>query len=215
MIGEWTKYFDRIYMITTINRSDRTMEAQAELNKYNIPFTRVYGQQEKIGNIGLYKTMCDVWRGALNANFKRILVFENDVLFVHDPNKYLPLCLRQLMDTDWHIFHLGPNTHQPFEKFVSPNLLPMQKCRSTHAVAYSREGMRQILKSINDVNFTIKSESHIDIFMERIIQPLGECYCSYPFLATQRDGYSDIVNRNVSNDYIMKRYYDNVKHLEL
>lgn len=209
----WTSYFDAIYLINLLERTDRLEISTAELNKYGIPFTIYSAIKRENGAKGLWLTMLEIFKEFTERSYDRILVFEDDIEFVQDPNEHMPHCLSQLKSLSWHLFHLGPNTHEPLQRVRSrANLLKMNRCRSTHAVAYNRAGVEQIIKTVSGTHESLLPE-HFDVFLEQDIQPLGMSYCSLPMLATQRADHSDIGGKYADQSYIITRFAENTKHL--
>lgn len=206
----WTSYFDKIFLINLPKRTDRLRSATHDLSLYKIPFEIVPAINHKNGAKGLFLTMKAIFEMAIDEQYKNILLFEDDAKFINDPNKYMPLCLEQLgrICAGYDIFHLGPNTHQPLQRH-SDNLLRMHKCRATHAVAYSAQGIELILRKLSEIPF----HDHIDVYFENHIQPLGGCYCSYPMIATQHNDYSDITKSEADQSYIEKRFLENTEHM--
>ena len=90
--------------------------------------------------------------------------------------------------------------------YTKANLLKMNQCRSTHAQAYSLEAMKQIVS----YEWT---GIPIDQLIEERLQPQGKCFCTYPLLVTQRNGYSDIDKKEVNMHYIEDRFEQHTKHL--
>lgn len=203
----WTNYFDKIFLINLPNRFDRLALSYNELSKYGIQYELVRAIKHIDGREGLYQTMMNIFSDSLKFGYERILIFEDDILFLNDPNEYMPLCIEQLRWIFWHTFYLGVNpTKYPFAKFTSPNILPLFRGFSTHAVAYSKEGMQEILK--------LEKNLPIDVMIAGNIHKLGHSYCSYPLLCTQRAGHSDI--QNSFTDWgctIQERFNERVKHL--
>lgn len=209
----WTDYFDEIFLINLPSRPDRLAAASKELQKCNIPFTAMPAIAMGNGAMGLTRTMQELFK--TNKLKQRILVFEDDVKFVQDPNIYMPLCVEQLQRLHrWDMFYLGINTDNEnnlFSEFAAPNLLPVKFGYSTHAVAYSQETMRRLLSVYGSFDYHYFTPT--DILIAKAIQEQGHCYCSYPLLATQADGYSDIEQKHSTYDYIESRFAHSVAHL--
>lgn len=206
----WANRFDKILLINLPRRTDRLASASAQLLKYNIPFELVPGieQENADGAYGIWFTLKQIFSDAISAGIKRLLIFEDDLKFVEDPNYYLPWMLDQLEEQkDWHIFYLGPNTHKPLNQ-VAPNLLLAEQCRGLHAVAYSYDGM---LAALQNMQFYYRP---IDTVFESRMQTKGNCYTAFPLLATQANGYSDIDKKQVKNNYIVDRFKENTKHIK-
>jgi hypothetical protein len=135
-----------------------------------------------------------------------MLIFEDDVCFLQDPGPTMEKCVEQLKLCHWHLFYMGVNTHIAFTEFISPNLLPVKHGFSTHAIAYSPTAQQMVY------GFPWEDQP-IDVMLADNIQRQGKSFCSYPMLATQRNGYSDIDKKEVTYDYIEERFNNRVRHL--
>jgi GR25 family glycosyltransferase involved in LPS biosynthesis len=209
-MNTWTDYFDEIYLVALPERLDQAIK---ELKKYNIPF-KIFDADKQPGNglYGLLRTMTELFR--LNQDKKRILVFEDDVDFVQDPNMYMPACVEQLEKLQrWDLFYLGinmDNDNNLFSHFTDKNILPVKFGYSTHAVAYSSHAIQELYRVYSSMAFY---PTPTDKIIAAHLQPQGHCYCSYPLLATQRDGFSYIENKSSTYEYIKSRFEHSVSHL--
>lgn len=206
---KWTNWFEQRYLINLPSRIDRLEHASHELSRYDITFKTFHAIKHDNGVEGLRQTMLSLLKTAIDKNWISLLVFEDDVRFVADPNEFMPACISQLTELpQYDLFYLGANTHIPFERFLSPNVLPLKNAYAMHAVAYSAIGIHKAYRSIKN-----NPGLPIDVCIEKDVQPDGNCYCAYPLLATQRNNYSDIDKKDVSYDYIESRFSDNTKGL--
>jgi GR25 family glycosyltransferase involved in LPS biosynthesis len=201
----WTDYFDAIFLISLERENKRREIAKKMLANNGIKFQLVDGIENQDGEQGIMDTMIRLWKFARDQNFERILVFEDDFWFMLNPNLVMDTIIKELSELDWHLFYMGPNTHQPFEKFVTPNLLQLKQGYGLHATAYSKAGIAEILKH--------GVTKPVDVSLAANIQTLGKSFCCYPFVATQQNGYSSIQKKYMDQEYIEQRFYQNVKHL--
>lgn len=212
---KWTNYFDEIYLINLPENTERLKSATAELNKYDIPFTVWQATKKQNGKEGLNITMKALLHNALFKEHQRILVFEDDLKFVQDPNLIMPLCVEQLGKTPWELFYLGinmDNDQNLFTHFVDKNLLGLEFGYATHALAYNRNVMETLLDIIN--RYTDRKPSFAyDTMISNIIHKNYNCFSSYPMLVTQADGWSDIEQKESTYEYIQHRFDNSVKHL--
>lgn len=202
----WNNLFDNIFLITLANADGRKrfLSACQQMVKYSIPFETVIGNEDSCGARGLFRTISGLFKECLKRGYKRVMILEDDFLWVEDPAYYLPWIMEQLEEQrGWKMLNLGPNTHVQLER-VSPNLLEGKKCRSTHAMIYSAEGMENALSYMPTYWMPID-----ELFEEKI----DKYFVSYPLLATQKDGYSHIENKEVVMDYIVHRFKQNTSHL--
>jgi GR25 family glycosyltransferase involved in LPS biosynthesis len=212
---KWTNYFDEIYLVNLPENTDRLKSATAELNKYDIPFTVWPAIKKENGKEGLNLTMISLFKNALHKNHQRILVFEDDLKFVKDPNIIMPRCVYQLGKIFWDLFYLGinmDNAQNLFTRFVDTNILGIEFGYATHAVAYNRN-MIIYLQDIISRYMTRKPDFPYDSILTNIIHKNYNCFSSYPMLVTQVDGWSDIEKSNLTYEYIQQRYDHSVKHL--
>lgn len=205
----WTHYFDEIYLLNMPHQVQRLHNSISELHKYDIYFKVVEAIFDKDGENGIRRTLKAVFQNALSNGHQRILVFEDDVQFVVDPNTIMPYVVVQLMEVmpAWEMLYMGVNTHQPFKEFKSDHLLPVQEGYGLHAVCYSADAMRKILKWIDT------DKRAIDVVIAHYLQTENNCYCTFPLLATQRNDFSNIQDKYMDQSYIVERFNHNVSHL--
>lgn len=183
----WQNYFDKIFVINLPKRTDRLQRITEVMNEYGINAFVFEAIEHEDGRIGLATTMKKLFIECLEAEYKNILVFEDDTEFLECPEVFhqtMNKCVNDLMTIHWDMFYLGVQHCQMFSMFRTPNLLPVSMGYSTHSVAYSRHTMKYFVDS--------NVAEPIDNFLVRQVQPRNTSFCSYPLLATQADTYSDI-----------------------
>lgn len=204
----WHSFFDKIFLISLDHlKTDnfRLPTAKGELDRFEIPYEVYSAIKRDNGAYGCFLTYQHLFDNCIAAGYKNILVFEDDIKFILHPDSLMNEIVN-ILPADYHTLHFGPNTHCSLTWHNRPTLLTMNQCRSTHAQGYSLEAMRQIA-SYPWTGMTI------DQRMEEYLQPQGRCFCTYPLLVTQRNGYSDIDKREVNMHYIQERFENNTKHL--
>lgn len=205
----WYSFFDRIFLISLDHcKTDgfRLPIAQGELGQYGIPHEVYPAIKNDNGAYGCFLTYHRLFNDCIWMGYKNVLIFEDDIKFIrNDPDAILNPAI-QFLPQNYHTIHLGPNTHVPLSFGEKPLLLTMNQCRSTHAQGYSLDAMMQI------VSYTWNG-TPIDQMIEERLQPQGKCFCTYPLLVTQRNGFSDIDKRDVNMYYIQERFENNTKHL--
>lgn len=186
----WTSFFDKIVVINLPTRNDRLVATMGELDKHNIPFDLVEATSHENGAMGLQITMINLFKDCIEKGYKNILVFEDDVEFLNeDVNGTMDKVVEQLPD-NYHIIYLGCQPTHGYPRFYSDNLLPVTGAFATHACGYSLSAMKSLV--------ALDMQPPIDNFIVRVLQPEGKCYQTYPFLATQREGFSDIGKAEIS-----------------
>lgn len=180
----WYDFFSRIYLISLPERTDRYIASIEEFEKYQIPIEYKKAIKRNNGAEGLLLTTLEILYEAVEKQYERILIFEDDIHFVNDPNITMPKVIEQL-PKDWLILYLGCQLTIPLHGFTSPNLIPVIGGYATHAWAISKKGIELILSSSLDAPI----DNHI---VDHIQKKFNGCYCTYPLLATQRPDMSDI-----------------------
>jgi len=204
----WTNFFTKIFVINLPERTDRLLEVAEELYKWQIPYELVNAVKHEKGAEGLRITVENIFREAIAKNWESVLIFEDDAVFVDscgNPNDTMNEVVKQLPST-WDLLYLGAQCTTGFKFRVSPNLLLLENAYATHAWAISLHGMKEILAA--------GLEAPIDNCIVAKIQPYGTTYITYPLLATQRPGISDIGNTYINwQPFIENRYYQKLGDL--
>lgn len=204
----WTDFFDNIFLINLPERQTRRSQSIHELSTYNISAEFIEAVPDDRGWYGLYLTYKKIIPRCLG---KTTLILEDDFRLLKDPELLMSDCIDQLLhDKDaWNIFYLGVNTHKNFERKYSKNILCIDDVdgRSTHAIAFSPHGMDLL-------NEALSPDTPIDMsIVNKIQNGEGKCFCSFPILATQRGGYSDIDKKFDDMNYIVDRFNEHSRHL--
>ena len=204
----WTNFFTKIFVINLPERTDRLLEVAEELYKWQIPYELVNAVKHEKGAEGLRITVEKIFREAIAKNWESVLIFEDDAVFVDscgNPNDTMNEVVKQL-PKNWDILYLGAQCTTGFKLRTSPNLLLVENAYATHAWAISLHGMKEILAA--------GLEAPIDNCIVAKIQSHGTTYITYPLLATQRPGISDIGNTYINwQPFIENRYYQKLGDL--
>lgn len=185
-------------------------------------------------NLGIYLSMYQIIEKSYFAGHDRIAFFEDDVMFVSSLEDWIYVNQFILDPFRFHILYLGCNSHElheervPFKKTRFDSLLCAIDVYACHAMVISREGMFEILKAMTSeakygniiqpglhethivkevgLKYFDDSTSPCDVLIQQKIQPMGKCFATYPMIATQRPGYSDIEKKHMEQDYILTRF---------
>ena len=189
----WLNFLDKIYLVNLSFRTDRLLAATEVLEKYEIPHQRINAVHDaEQGARGLRDTMLHIFNDAIENNHENILVLEDDVVFVVD-KEFVDATMNQVvkqLPPNYFLCYLGGQPTAGFPNFYSDNLLPAIQFFATHAVMYSKQGIKEIM--------TRGLGYPIDNWMVSNIQTQGNCYCTNPMLASQRPDKSDIGGQFIS-----------------
>lgn len=190
---------------------DRLIPLIDYLKEKNIDYTVVEGIKHSDGKQGLVMTMEKLLTECMYAGYQQICILEDDCLFLVDnPKKEIEKCLSQL-PKDFDLCYLGVNLFQDAELFT-PNLIKINNGWSTHAIVYSKKGIRKVLEAVRR-----RKLNHIpfDEIIVKHVQNVGNTYCTYPMLITQKDGYSDIAKKEIEyGKFLTERFKERTAHLK-
>jgi hypothetical protein len=177
-------FFDRIYCISLEKREDRRQAAAASFAKVGltekVEFVIVQRHPFNVEQ-GMYESHMTCLRKGLEAGAKRIVVFEDDVVFDRFDAKRFKQCTQFLVEhPDWKVLLLGAlirssrRTTNPFIQKVGYQSL-------AHAYALNRPYAE-----------TVAYQPWQGIIIDTLFRPLTDhLYAVYPMFAFQNDFASD------------------------
>lgn len=183
-------FVDEVFVVNLFSRPDRLQSVTKELEKFDIKFHTWAATKSEDGRRGLRMTMVELFLYCIDQNLKRVCVFEDDIKIISENfTELLSDCFEQLPE-DFHLFYMGGRLLKPPTK-KSKNILQTSIMYATHAVIYSRFAIEYLLKKMED-------QRAYDTIIVGTIQMKNKCYCSYPLLVSQKQGYSDIEKMKVN-----------------
>jgi GR25 family glycosyltransferase involved in LPS biosynthesis len=196
------KYFDKTYCINLDRRPDRWEQAQSEFKKHNITverFSAIDGNPNNIqtniviGHVGCVLSHLNIIKEAKDKKLKNILIFEDDVVFSDDFNDRFE-SMYEKVPKDWNMLYFGGSHHGKLE-MISDNIGRARKTYTTHAYAIKSDVFDVAIKLLS------KAQYEVDVTLS-LMQQSFNVYVIRPHLAWQRDGYSDILNKDVNYDFL-------------
>lgn len=205
-------YFDEIFCINIDERTDRWELAQKEFEKIGIldKVQRFSAIKEDDGRLGVIKSNLEIVKYAKKNKLNNVLVFEDDVEFLVDPNEYLKKAISQASGLKWSLFYLGANTHTKLIK-IKPNLILLKNAFAVHSMAYSNLVYDKFIRKYEGINKITRHGDILDVYLAQEIQAKDVCLMVNPLLTTQRDSYSDIEKKIVSYKFIEERFKKNIQ----
>ena len=149
----------------------------------------------RLGSLGCLLSHVAVMKIALERNYKRILILEDDATFVSDIRRYGDMCRAvstQVGKLPFDILYLGGTHVGNFLTEVSRNVYKTKQTGCATGYIITHEIMPYIIQN------ALRFGREIDIFYIKAVQAKGRSYCILPPLICQADGYSDICQENKS-----------------
>ena len=235
LIDEYYKYseinyiFDKIYILNLERRNIKRERMIKIMKKYNIKYEIVYGEDNKDFinqneyktdvfnnniNIGEYccsKSMIKILNDAKKNKFKKILIFEDDILLSKDFEKNIIEILqnKDIKKNRWKLLFLGSSDKiENIDKKVNKNNTNCQiykvnnKISGAFAIGISMDIADQIIIEAK------KYISPFDLNPLRKIITNYDCYCIYPNLVIADVTESDIRDNNKNSNWEKRCNWD-------
>jgi len=197
------EYFNKVYCINLDRRTDRWGECKEEFNKHNLNVYRVSAIDGSplglTGNEALIKTNIQILEDAKENNLSSVLILEDDVMFTSELDKIDEYM--KALPPDWDVVYFGGNhnTHVGGNPptVINDKVYRLHSTYTTHCVGVKSHMFDVLLDSLR------KGKSPIDVEYVKL-QAKYKFYCFYPVIATQRPSFSDIENRFVDYNWLIK-----------
>jgi len=151
----------------------------------------------RLGSLGCMLSHIEIMKLARERKYKQILILEDDTEFLLPQGIKLEnvfTVLKNQVDkiNNYALIYLAGNHRGSKLDKITPNLYKVKGTLTTGSYIINELGMKYVLKHIKGC------EREIDVFYANKMQNDMLCYCIMPHLTRQADGYSDIVQQNVS-----------------
>lgn len=199
-------YFDKIYCINLEKRKDRWIRIKKIFNKYKIHVERFIaidgenlenGFQEEISSvkasrlgllenknaIGCLLSHLEIIKKAKEQNYKRILIFEDDIIFSNSFNKDIT----KIKDLDWDMVYLGASQFNWIGIEIKNGFYRCENTLGTFAYGINSSIFDKIIKKIENNNNKSVDNLYTEIQKEKI-----NCFTFYPNLVISDVENSDI-----------------------
>lgn len=187
----------KIYCINLYERPNRWKQVQKEAKKLKLPIKRFSAFKRDWGHEG-----CKLSHLTLLDAIKHegiFMVIEDDMrICIKDPIQTLEKAIQQL-PSDWDMLYLGATLTKPIKRY-SHNLFELKGGLTCHAIIYNNQN------EVADYILKNHDRNRIDPFYSDNVQENFNCFITYPMIATQRAGKSDLLNKYTSYKEILKSY---------
>jgi len=198
------EFFDKIYCINLDERTDRWELAKQEFESVGITnYTRFSGVKMEDGRSGCRESHINIIKDAKINDYKKILIFEDDFVFVNKDQNLISNILEQISKIGYDLFYLGATVEPNYGRFqiVSENIVRTNFAFTTHAYSVSSRLYDLILS---------EAPFHpiIDVYYQQRIVSRGNSYIANPMICLQRNTYSDVEKKEIDyswmNDFFNK-----------
>tara|TARA_B100000579_G_scaffold187137_1_gene152569 strand:- start:2154 stop:2807 length:654 start_codon:yes stop_codon:yes gene_type:complete len=203
---------DKIFIINLASRQDRKEHMINEMNRLNIhnfeffkaikptikeiiewnnnycnhvkhSFVHNKFLNYQIGCLGCLKSHLAVCELALERNYKKILILEDDTEFIYSLEE-LSEYSKQI-NNDYDMLYLC-GSHLGKKEKVTENIMKVNGTHTTGSYIITEKAMKYLIENIESYS------KEIDVFYGTILQNIFNCYCTIPHITKQKSGYSDI-----------------------
>lgn len=211
--------FDRIVCINLDERADRWEQMQqttgpllgnTRINRFSAVKPRLAKDGVHNGRAGCLLSHRRVIESAYEDGVESVLAFEDDVRFDPRFEELAQTTMASLQKTQWDVFYLGFTPKAPLLP-AGDGLVQTLGGITTHAIAYHRRAMPELLRRLPDESRVLRFLSRyksIDRYYWQHAAPAMRFYAASPLLAFQRDDFSDIQqNQTTSNEQESKQAF--------
>ena len=148
------------------------------------------------GLVNTYLKIYDEW---IQKDCDDIIIIEDDCLFVENFNEKLEDYIKNV-PSDWDMLYFGANHNYHMGKKtikINEKCIKLNNSYSAHCVLLKKKVFEELIENIK--NFSIEN----DVMMSNL-QNKYNAYSSSEVLATQIESYSDIENKIVNYDWLIK-----------
>lgn len=204
------KYFKKVFVINLDHRIEKMQAFTSQALRYNFVFERISGVNGREipfenplniphfhpGDVGCTLSHKKVAEKAKSEGLENYLVLEDDVLFRSGMDKLFPIFWQEV-PSDWDLVYLGANHNNTNPSKISDKVVKVNGSYTTHAMA--------IKNTMYDALIEVwgRKNKPVDVLLSELHSQFN-CYSLYPNLAGQRAGFSDILNKDVNYDFLLK-----------
>ncbi len=205
------KYFSRIFCINLARRPDR-MQYFYNVSKFlEFDYERIEGVDGSLiefknplniahfhaGDVGCTLSHLKTVKRAKELNLSNYLVFEDDM----EPAADFIDNFKDFMDqvpANWDMIYFGVNADNGNPEKISKNIFRLSKGYTTHAIAVKNTMYDAMIEKWSTPN------KQVDVLLSEL-HPHFNVYTFCPNLVGQKAGKSDILNKEVNYDFLLKR----------
>jgi len=203
--------FDKVYCINLKRRPERLEEFRKEVEKYDLGNFEVFeavdgntiknrrSNKLKPSEQGLIESNLLIIKECIKNNYDNVLILEDDCTFT-DEVLNLDDYFNKL-PTDWDMLYMGGN-HNTHMNIKVPEVINDKICQLHHTYSTHFVTIKSTLFDELEFLLSITNEP-LDVTYTNL-QKNKNVYSFYPAIAKQRIGFSDIQQRTMDYNWLIK-----------
>lgn len=185
-------------VINLKDRKDRWEKIEKNFSDYKL--LRLEAVKHNNGAVGCFKSHQEAIKIAKKLGLKKIFVLEDDCIPCENFKERFNI-IKEYLDNndDWNLYYGGviikpewckgwENNFKEYLNYKGENFVRLSKSYTTHFTVY-KETVYDYFLNINKYKYPIDAVWHLGYNMPKLT-----ALTSHPFIGTQDDGYSNILN---------------------
>ena len=183
----------KIVIINLKERQDKKKYILDLFKNKKLQYTFFEATKHKDPKKGCLESHLTVIQEAISQKkYKKLLIFEDDVKFVKSLKEM------KIPPKDWDMLYLGGTVHRILD--TKNKDYPRVQTWTTHAYFINLENKDLVSKILDAKDY----DGEIDRFFLEKIHGAYNAYMCNPMIAIQKEGFSDIENKEVSYDFMQQ-----------
>jgi hypothetical protein len=189
-------FIDRVVYINLEHRTDRRISIETELAKYfpHWKISRFDAIRNEKGYLGCSMSHIGAIELAISRGWKNCLIVEDDAIWSNFEDGYL--LLEKLVKQPYDVITFG-TTFTVYDR----NTYKLQSGLTTTAYLINSDYYQTCLDTMKEgaaklLETNLVQQYAVDVYWRRL-QAKDNWYCIMPALMIQKDGYSDIENKQI------------------
>jgi len=200
-----SNHIDKIIYINLSRRVDRKEHIENQLNSFNLDYERFEAiDMPNFGSLGCCYSHLNVLKLAKENNYKNILIFEDDFIFLTDKDKFESSLNNFFnLNIEYDVLMLS---YQLLQHNVTPyeGLLSVKEAQTASGYIVNNH-YYDVLINLYENSFKLLAETnHHWLYMNdqawKILQQNDKWYCLDPRIGKQIAGYSDTSQKYYNYD---------------
>ena len=186
------KYFTNLdtYVINLRERTNKKEYIEKHFKERNIQYNFFLADKHEDPKRGCLESHLTIIKGAIKKGVDYLFIMEDDCKYIRNSD-----AMNKPPD-NWDMIYLGGTVHRIIDKKYKG--YARVQCWTTHAYIINLKNKEFVNKLLEMENY----EHEIDRFYLEKVHPNFNAYVCDPMIAIQKEGFSDIENKEVSYDFM-------------